>query len=195
MTISAALVKQLREQTGAGMMDAKKALKEAQGDLEKAVEILRKSGQEIVQKKQARAVKEGCIGSYLHANGRVASLVEILCETDFVARNQDFQSLAHDLAMQVAAMHPVYLAPADVPARELSKEKEILRDSAALKNKPAQIQDKIIQGKLEKYYSEICLLKQPFFKDEKITVEELIAQVVSRLKENIQVGRFVYLSL
>lgn len=195
MTISAELVKKLRDQTGAGMMDAKKALLEAKGDLDQAIEVLRKSGQDIVKKKQDRTVKEGAIGFYVHSNHKVAALVELLCETDFVARNKEFKELAHEIAMQVVAMNPKYLAPEDVPKAELTHEKEILKDSKGVKDKPAQVQEKIIKGKLEKYYTEVCLLKQPFFKDEKQTVEDLVAEKVSKLKENIQVGRFVYLSL
>lgn len=195
MTISASQVKKLREQTGAGMMDAKKALLSAKGDLEKALVILRKSGQEIAQKKQGRAVKEGYIGYYVHSNGKVAALVELLCETDFVARNEEFKNLAHEIAMQIAAMNPLFLSPPDVPCEKIEKEKEILRDSVVVKGKSAAVREKIIDGKLEKYYSEVCLLKQPYFKDDKVLIEDLIKEAVAKLKENIQIGRFIYLSL
>lgn len=195
MIIAAEQVKKLRDQTGAGIMDAKKALAESGGDLEKATMVLRKNGQKIVQKKQAREVKEGCIGCYVHANNKVAALVELLCETDFVAKNKEFKELAHDLAMQIVALNPAYLSPQDVPAEEIAKEKEILKGNSELKGKPKNVQEKIIAGKMEKYYEQVCLLKQPFFKDEKIAMEDLVAEKISKLKENIKVGRFMYFSL
>lgn len=195
MTISPVEVKKLREQTGAGMMDAKKALLAAKGDFGQALVILRKSGREIAQKKQGRAVKEGCIGHYIHSNGKVAALVELLCETDFVARNEEFKNLAHEIAMQIAAMNPLFLGPSDIPQAEIAKEKEILSDSAVVSGKPAAVRERIIAGKLEKYYSEVCLLKQPYFKDDKVLIEDLIKEAVAKLKENIQIGRFIYLNL
>lgn len=185
------LIKQLRERTGAGMMDCKEALEESRGDFAKAEEILRKKGQKIVASKSQRVIKAGTIGTYLHSNEKIAALVEVGCETDFVSRNAEFKELAHDLAMQVAATNPSYLGPEDVPAAVLEKEKEIYRTEVQNSKKPAQIIEKIIEGKLEKFYQANCLMKQSFIKDEKITIEDLVKAKIAKLGENIQVRRFI----
>lgn len=186
------IILKLRELTGAGMMDCKKALDEGAGNLEKAVEILRKKGAIKAAKKQAeRQTKEGVVHSYVHSNNKVGVLLELLCETDFVARNAEFQALAHDLAMQIAATNPLYVSPEDVPAEVIEKEKSIYLEELTGKEKPPAVIEKIIQGKLEKYFEDICLLNQPFIKDEDITVGELINQKIAKIGEKIEVGRFV----
>lgn len=195
MSISAENVKQLREQTGAGMMDAKQALIEAGGDINKALEVLRKRGQTIASKKSTRQVKEGYIGVYLHSNGKVGAMVELLCETDFVARNEDFQNLAKELAMQVAAMNPSYLSPEDVPEEIKVKEKEIYRAEMKNAGKPAEVLEKIVEGKLDKFYSQHCLLRQNYIKDDNLTVEKLLTQNIAKIGENIKVGKFYRLSI
>ncbi len=195
MSISAENVKQLREQTGAGMMDAKQALIEAGGDINKALEVLRKRGQTIASKKSTRQVKEGYIGVYLHSNGKVGAMVELLCETDFVARNEDFQNLAKELAMQVVAMNPSYLSPEDVPEEIKVKEKEIYRAEMKNAGKPAEVLEKIVEGKLDKFYSQHCLLRQNYIKDDNLTVEKLLTQNIAKIGENIKVGKFYRLSI
>ncbi len=195
MTISAENVKQLREQTGAGMMDAKQALEEAGGDMTKAFEVLRKKGQKIAFKKSERQVKEGYIGVYLHSNGKVATMVELLCETDFVARNEEFQALAKELAMQVAAMNPLYLSPEDVPEEIKEKEKEIYREEMAATGKGADVLEKILVGKLEKFYAQNCLIKQIYIKDNDLTIEKLLTAKIAKIGENIKIGKFYRLSI
>jgi len=190
MSISASLVKELRDKTGAGMMDAKSALEEAGGDMEKAVEILRKKGQKIAAKKADRAMNEGAIGVYLHSNGKVAAFVAVTCETDFVARNDDFKNFVNDLAMQVAAMNPKYLSPEDVPEEVKEKEKEIYREELKEQGKPEDVIEKIIEGKLEKYYQENCLLKQPFIKDDKLTIEKWLTENIAKIGENLKIKSF-----
>ena len=189
------LIKKLREQTGAGVMDIKKALVEAKNNEEKAIEILRKQGQKIAAKKNAeRVAKEGLIEAYVHNNGKVASLVMLSCETDFVARNSEFKELAHDLAMQVAAMNPQYLSADKIPAAALEKEREIIRESMADEKKPKEMVEKIIDGKLQKFFAEFCLLEQPFIKDDKKTVKELIDEKIAKLGEKIEVKKIARLS-
>ncbi len=190
MTSDSKIVKNLRQATGAGILECKKALEEAKGDLDKAVEILRKRGQKILDKKQDRKVKEGLIESYVHSNGKIGVLVEVVCETDFVARNREFKELAHDLAMQVAAVCPYWVKPEDVPQEVLEKEREIAKEGLP-KDKPAQVIEKIIEGKIKKFYAQTCLLEQTFIKDEKLTIRELVKEKVAKLGENIQVRRFV----
>jgi elongation factor Ts len=184
------LVKKLREKTGAGVLSCQKALEEANGDLEKAEEILRKKGEKIASSKINRETRAGIIGVYLHSNEKIAAVVELLCETDFVAKNKEFKDLAHDLAMQIAATNPLYLKPEDVPTEILEKEKEIYYQEIKDEKKPPQVIEKIVQGKLEKFYQTNCLMKQPFIKDEKITVEELIKSKIAKLGENIQIKGF-----
>jgi len=190
MTVSVEQIKDLRVSTGAGVLDCRKALEETGGDYEKAVELLRQRGLASAAKKLAREAKEGIIGHYVHAGAKVAALIEVNCETDFVARTAEFQELAHDLAMQVVAAHPLYLKPEDVPAEVLEHEKEIYRCQTADSGKPAHVVDKIVEGKLNKYYEETCLLNQPFIKDGNITVGDLITQAIAKLGENIVVRRF-----
>ena len=190
MEISAKLVKDLREKTGAGMMDCKNALVEAKGDLDQAIIVLRKKGLASAQKKATRIAAEGMIGHYIHAGGKLGVLVEVNSETDFAARSDDFQALVKDIAMHIAAQNPLYVRREDVPAEVLEKEKEIYKDQARASGKPANIVDKIAEGKLESYYEMACLYDQKFVKDPNITVKELINNLVSRIGENIQVRRF-----
>ena len=189
--ISAKLVKELREQTGAGMMDCKKALKESKGDITKAKEWLRKKGITSAEKKQGRIAAEGLIDSYIHTGGRIGVLVEVNCETDFVARRQEFQNLVRDIAMQIAACPNVeYVQVEDIPQEMLQKEKEIEMGREDLAKKPDKIKEKIVQGRIDKRLKELSLLNQPYIKDQSITVEELVKQTIAQLGENIQVRRF-----
>jgi elongation factor Ts len=183
------LVKELREKTGVGFMECKNALTEANGDLEAAVTILRKKGLASVAKKAGRETKEGLIGAYVH-NGKIGVLVEVNCETDFVARNTDFQTLVKDVAMQIAASDPRFVRREDVTEDVLAKEREIYKEQARATGKPENVLDKIVEGRMSKYYSESCLLEQPFVKDPGITVQEHIAAHVQKIGENIQVRRF-----
>jgi elongation factor Ts len=189
--ISAKIVKELRDKTGAGMMDCKKALQESNGDMEKAIEWLRQKGLASAGKKAGRVTAEGLVDSYIHTGGRIGVLVEVNCETDFVARNEAFKALVQDIAKQVAACPNVeYVQFEDIPADIVAKEKEIALGSDTLKGKPDNVKEKIVQGKLEKTLKEMCLLDQPFIRDQSITVEELVKQKVAQLGENIKVRRF-----
>jgi elongation factor Ts len=190
MEVNASTVKELREKTGAGMMDCKKALAESDGDVEKAIDYLRRKGLAAAAKKMNRAAGEGLVGSYVHPGGKIGVLVELNCETDFVARTAEFQNLLKDIAMQIAAANPQYVKPEDVPEAELQREREIYRRQALDSGKPEKVADKIVEGKLERYYSEICLLDQAFIKDPDRKVGDIIKDAVSRLQENIQVRRF-----
>lgn len=190
MTLDTSLITQLRAKTGVGIVDCKEALTEARGDLVKAEEILRKKGLKTVEKKAGRSAKEGVITSYIHAGGKVGVLVELNCETDFVARNEEFQTLAKDIAMHIAASAPDYLRPEDVPAAVIEKEKEILRAQLKAEGKPEAMLEKIIEGKLAKFYEEHCLLKQVFVKDETKTIEALLQEEIAKIGENIAVRRF-----
>ena len=190
MEITANLVKDLREKTGAGMMDCKNALVEAKGDTEQAIVILRKKGLASAQKKAARVAAEGMIGHYIHAGGKLGVLVEVNCETDFAARSDEFQILVKDIAMHIAAQNPLYVKREDVPGEVLEKEKEIYKDQAHAAGKPANIVDKIAEGKLESYYEMACLYDQKFVKDPNMTVKDLINNLVAKIGENIQVRRF-----
>jgi len=189
--ISASEVKKLRAQTGAPMMKVKEALAEAKGDIAKAIEVLRKKGAEIAAEKSTRKAQEGIIASYIHSNEGIGVLVELNCETDFVARNPDFKQLGKDIAMQVAAMRPVVVKPEDLGAAVLNQEKKIYLEQLKDSKKPDKIKEKIVEGKLKKFAEEKSLLKQKFIKDDKITIETLITDLVGRLKENIQVKRFI----
>ena len=193
--IQANIIKQLRQETGAAMADCLKVLEETKGDIDKAIEILRKQGQKIINKKSQRTAKEGLIGNYVHGNNKIAALVEVNCETDFVARNEEFKNFVHDLAMQAVATNPKYLSTEDIPAEEIEKEKEIYKEQLKKERKPENIIDKIIEGKLQKYYQEVCLLRQPFIKDDQIIIKELIEKFIVKLGENIQIKRFVIFSL
>lgn len=189
--ISAKVVKELREKTGAGMMDCKKALQETQGDMTKAVEYLRQKGLASAGKKSGRIAAEGLIDSYIHTGGRIGVLVEVNCETDFVARNEIFKGLVQDIAKQVAACPNVeYVQVSDISSEVVEREKAIALGSDALKGKPEAVKEKIVQGKLDKTLKEMCLMDQPFIRDQSITVEELVKQAVAQLGENIQVRRF-----
>ncbi|MFH0778361.1 MAG: translation elongation factor Ts [Candidatus Eisenbacteria bacterium] len=190
MEISAELVRQLRERTGAGMMDCKKALTECGCDVEKAIEHLRKTGVAAATKKAGRAASEGLVEAYIHPGGRVGSIVEVNSETDFVARTDAFKALVRDIAMQVVASEPMVVSRKQVPPDVVDKEKEILAAQLADSKKPPQVMEKIIQGKLEKFYSENCLLEQPFIKDQKKPVEEIIKEATAKFGENIVLRRF-----
>ncbi len=194
MNISAEMVRQLREETGAGMMDCKSALVEARGDAESARQILRKKGLAAAARKAGRAASEGVVGAYIHApEEKVGSLVEVNCETDFVARTPEFKALVKDIAMHIAAASPavpLYVTKEEVPAEALEKEKEIYKAQAMAQGKPAAVVDKIAEGKLKEYYATFCLLEQPFIKEPKLTVGQLIQEKIAVLKENIVVRRF-----
>ncbi|MBU1039366.1 elongation factor Ts [Patescibacteria group bacterium] len=188
--ITAQDVQKLRQLTGAGMMDAKKALTEASGDLEKATDILRKKGGKIAMSRGARATGQGLVESYIHAGGQVGSMVEVLCETDFVARTDQFKELVHDLAMQVTASSPLFLSTEDVPAEVVEREKRVYQEQLATEGKTGDMLVKIIEGKIQKYYQEICLLEQPFFKDDKLKVKDVVTEAIARTGENIKIKRF-----
>ncbi len=191
MAISAQSVKELREKTGAGMMECKKALVEADGDYEKAVKLLREKGLAAASKKAGRTTKEGVIGNYIHSNGKIGVLIEVNCETDFVARNEDFQSFVRDIAMQVAATSPICVRREEVPADVLEKEKDIFKNQALAEGKPENIVDKIVEGRVNKFFAASCLYEQVFIKDDSMTVEDLVKSKIATIKENISVRRFV----
>jgi elongation factor Ts len=193
--ITAQMVKELRERTGAGMMDCKNALGECQGDMEKAVDTLRKKGLAAAAKKAGRVTAEGAVGSYIHGGGKLGVLVEVNCETDFVARTDQFQELVRDIAMHIAAAEPKFVRREEVTEDVLDRERAIFRDQALASGKPAPVVEKIVQGKMEKYYSEFVLLEQPFVKNSDVTISQLIAEKVGKIGENIQVRRFVRFKL
>ncbi len=190
MAISADLVKELREKTGVGFMECKNALQEANGDVEEAVTILRKRGLASLAKKSGRETKDGLIGSYIH-NGKIGVMVEVNCETDFVARNPDFQALVRDIAMHIAASDPRFVSKEDVTGDVLAKERDIYREQAKATGKPEGVLDKIVEGRVAKYYAEACLLEQPFVKEPSVSVRDHIASHIQKIGENIQVRRFV----
>src|SRR5687767_10379805 len=189
--ITAALVKQLRERTGAGMMECKKALVESKGDLGEGEVLLRKWGIASASKKASRTTKQGLIGTYIHAGGQLGVMVEINCESDFVARTDDFKELVHDVAMHIAAADPRYLRREDVPASVLDQEKDIARERARGEGKPDKILDKIVEGRIAKFYEEVCLLDQPFVKEATTTVAQLVKTKIAKLGENIAIARYV----
>ena len=189
--IPAQLVKELRERTGAGFSDCRAALVEANGDLEKAVDVLRKKGQAAAQKKAQREAADGVVGSYIHAGGKIGVLVEVNCETDFVARTEDFQRLCHDIAMHIAALDPRFVRREEVTPEILEREREIYGAQARASGKPENIIEKIVNGKMEKFYEETCLYEQHFIKDEQRTVRELIDAMIAKIGEKIEVRRFV----
>jgi len=188
--ISAAMVKHLREKTGAPMMDCRNALTEAKGNMEEAVVVLRKRGMASAAKKASRTASEGAVGTYIHAGGKIGVLIEINCESDFVARTEDFQELLKDIAMHIAATDPRYIRKEDVTAQDMEREKEIYRAQAEQTGKPAPVIEKIVEGKMSKFYEEVCLLEQPFIKEQSVTISQLIAQKVGKLGENLMVRRF-----
>jgi len=195
MTITANLVKDLRERTGAGMMDCKKALQESGGDMDKAVEVLRKRGLAAAAKKAGRVAAEGAVGSYIHAGGKIGVLVEVNCETDFVARTDDFQDLVRDIAMHIAAAEPRFVTRDEVTDEVMETERRIAREQALEQGKPENVVDRIVEGKLSKFYSEAVLLEQPFVKDPDKTIQELLVEKVAKIGENIQVRRFARFKL
>ena len=184
------MVKELREKSGAPMMDCKNALSEAKGDMEQAFVLLRKKGMATAAKKAARTTSEGTVTSYIHAGGKIGVLLEVNCESDFVARTDDFQKLVHDIAMHIAAVDPKFVRKEDVTPEAYEREKDIYRAQAAQTGKPANVIEKIVEGKMSKFYEEVCLYEQPFIKDQTITVSQLIASVIGKLGENISVKRF-----
>lgn len=190
MAITASEVKELRERTGAGMMDCKNALVEANGDMERAIEILREKGLAAAAKKAGRIASEGIVEAYIHGNGRIGVLVEVNCETDFVANTKEFRSFVHDIALQIAAANPQYISRDDVPAEVLEKEKEILRQQALNEGKPENILDRIVEGRIEKFYKDACLLEQPFIRDPDRTIKDIVTEQIAKLGENISVRRF-----
>jgi elongation factor Ts len=193
--ISAGMVKELRERTGAGMMECKNALAETNGDIEKAIDLLRARGAAKAAKRAEREVKEGAIGSYVHMGGKIGVLVEVNCETDFVARNDAFQSLVRDLAMHIAAAAPLALTPEEIPAEIVDRERGVYREQVKNEGKPEKMWDKIVEGKLNKFYKESTLLEQPFVKDPDKTIKDLITEVAAKTGENLVVRRFVRFKL
>jgi elongation factor Ts len=189
--ITAALVKQLRERTGAGMMECKKALVEAKGDIAEGEVVLRKHGIASAGKKASRATKQGLIGTYIHQGGQLGVLVEVNCESDFVARTEDFKELVHDVSMQIAAADPRFIRKEDVTEDVLAKERDIARARAIGEGKPEKILDKIVEGRLAKFYEEVCLLDQPFVKEATLTIDQLVKTKIAKLGENITISRFV----
>ncbi|MGO9136758.1 MAG: translation elongation factor Ts [Syntrophales bacterium] len=195
MSITSSMVKELREKTGAGMMDCKEALTKCSGDFEKAIDHLRKKGMSAATKRSSKAAKDGVIASYIHMGGKIGVLVELNCETDFVAKTDDFRLLAKELTMHVAAANPRYLKSEDIPPDVLEREKEIYRSQAMAEKKPEKIWDKIIEGKLKKYYEDVCLLDQKFIKDTAVTVGTLVSNMIAKTGENIVIRRFVRFQL
>ncbi len=195
MEISSAKVKELRDKTGTGMMDCKEALIAAAGDFEKAIDILRKKGLSAATKRSSKTAKDGTVASYIHMGGRIGVMVEINCETDFVAKTDDFQTMAKDIAMHIAASNPLYLRPEEIPAEALEREKEIYRSQLKEEKKPEKIWDKIIEGKLNKFYEDVCLTHQKFIKNTDINVETLNNNMIAKTGENIIIRRFARFQL
>jgi elongation factor Ts len=195
LQITTSMIRELREATAAGVLDCKKALEASGGDLEKAKTHLREKGVASAARKADRAAEEGLIEAYVHTGGRVGALIELDCETDFVARTEGFKELAHDLAMQIVATKPLYLTPEDIPPDALEKEKEIYQTQARDMGKSERIIDKIVEGKLQKYYQEVCLMRQPFIRDDELTVQDVLTETIARLGENIVVRRFARFEL
>ncbi len=191
MDVSAKMVKALREKTGAGMMDCKKALQDSGGDEEKAVAWLREKGLSKAQKRADRTASEGIIGSYVHSNSKIAVLVELNCETDFVAKNDSFKELAKNLAMQVAAANPLCISPEELPQDAVEQERQIYANQAKADGKPENVVEKIVEGRLKKYYKEVCLLEQPYIKDDSKQVKDLVNEMIAAIGEKIEVNRFV----
>ncbi len=195
MEITADMVKELRQRTGIGVMECKEALAESQGDIEKAIAVLRKKGAARAQERMNREASQGIVHSYIHMEGKLGVLVEVNCESDFVARNEEFKGLAKNIAMQIAAANPRFVSSADIPEAELEQEKEIIRGQLQDSNKPPQIIEKIVEGKLKKFFQEVCLLDQPYIKEDKTTVQQLIASTIAKFGENIKVRRFARFEL
>ena len=195
MQINAKMVKELRDKTGLGMMDCKNALADADGDMDKAVEILRKKGLKVAEKRAGRETNQGIIEPYIHTGGKIGVLVELNCETDFVARTEEFKQLAKNIAMQVAASDPQWLTPEDVPEEERKKEEAIYADQAASEGKPEKVVPKIVEGKMRRYYESVCLMEQSYIKDPDKKVKDIITEEVGKIGESIKVGRFVRMVL
>ncbi len=191
MAVSTELIKELRERTGVGIMDCKKALIECDGDIEKAIEYLRKKGIATAQKRGAREAKEGQIHAYIHPGGKIGVLVEVNCETDFTARTEDFKNFVKDIAMQIAAQNPIAIRREDIPSEVIEKEKEIYASQAREEGKPENVIEKIVEGRLKKFFTEACLLEQPFIKNTDITVQDLLNELIAKTGENIIIRRFV----
>jgi elongation factor Ts len=194
-SVSAQQVRELRERTGAGMLDCQKALVQAGGDMDKAIQILREKGLATAQKKAGRVASQGLVASYIHAGGKIGVLIEVNCETDFVARTEEFQELVRDLAMQVAAANPRWIRREEVPEQVIASEREIYRAQAAGSGKPPQVVEKIVEGKLEKFFADTCLLEQPFIKDPDRTVQQLVTDAIAKIGENIVIRRFARFQL
>lgn len=195
MDISAELIKDLRQRTGAGVMDCKTALKESSGDMEKAIDFLRRKGLATAAKKAGRIATDGLIASYIHAGGKMGVLVEVNCETDFVARTEDFQTFVKNMAMHVAAANPQYIRREEVPPHVLEKERDIYRSQARELGKPEKVTEKIVDGKLERFFSEVCLLEQTYIKDTDVTVKEVLDSMIAKIGENISIRRFARFQL
>ena len=195
MAITTAQIKELRERTGAGMMDCKKALEECQGDMEKAIAWLRKKGMAKAAKRAGRTASEGLVHAYIHAGGKIGVLVEINCETDFVARTDDFQKFAKEIAMQIAATNPIAISKEDLPTEVIEREKEIYRQQALESGKPEKVIERIVEGKLNKFYEQACLLEQPYIRDDKLKVKDLLNELVAKTGEKIVIRRFVRFQL
>jgi elongation factor Ts len=195
MAVDASIVADLRAQTGAGILECKKALEESNGDMQAAIDILRKKGAAKAAKKTDRETKEGLVYAYVHGTGKSGAMIEVLCETDFVARNEQFKEFVHDLAMQIVAMSPLYVSPEEIPAEHVQKEKELAMEEFAGSGKPQEMIEKIAEGKLGKWYEDVCLLKQRFIKDEDVTIEELVKSKIATIGENIQIKRFTRYSI
>lgn len=193
--MSSETIKKLRQATGAGILDCQEALKESNNDLEKAIEFLRKKGQQMASDKGLRETKEGVVEAYIHSNNKIGVLLELVCETDFVARNEEFKKLAHEIALHIAAANPRWKDREEVPVETIEKEKQIYRETLKKENKPAEIIEKILENKIEKFYSTSCLLEQNFIKDDQQTITDLIQAMIAKLGENIQVRRFVRFAL
>jgi elongation factor Ts len=189
--ISAAMVKELRERTGAGMMDCKKALESTDGDIEKAIDLLREKGLAAAAKKAGRITAEGIVDSYIHMGGRIGVLIEVNCETDFVAKTDDFKAFVKNMAMQVAASKPLYVCREEISDETIEKEKHILKQQALNEGKPEHIVDKMVEGRIEKYYKEVCLLEQPYIRDPDLSVQQVLTETIAKIGENITIRRFV----
>ncbi len=195
MDIPAEMVKELRQRTGIGVMECKEALQESQGDIDRAIAILRKKGYARAKEKMSRQTTQGIVQSYIHLDGKLGVLVEVNCESDFVARNEEFRELVKNIAMQIAAASPRFVSAEEIPPAELEEEREIIRAQLKDMQKPPQIIEKIVEGKLKKFYEEVCLLQQPYIKDDKVTVQQLIASYIAKIGENIRVRRFARFEL
>ncbi|MBU0731685.1 translation elongation factor Ts [Patescibacteria group bacterium] len=195
MAISSADIQKLRQDTGLGVMDCKKFLTDAEGDYDKALEIARKAGEKVAAKKADREAGQGLIDAYIHPGSQMGVLIQVNCETDFVARNEEFKEMVHDLAMHIAAFNPLYITPEDVPEDTVEKEKEIYKEQLLNEGKPEKMLDKIVEGKLQKYFEEVCLLNQPYLKNENQTIKEFVEEKIGKIGENINIKRFERFSL